>query len=189
MKHFEKILSALSLQICVIAVAAIGVIMTGCSSFQSGVNDGVRKGVGNRIAGIISGGGSSGSSSSVSSGGSSGGTSSAPERNYSGRSQTVPWPSDIEWGRYGLSGLKQPAGTDVTAAALYMGYYVVTLINGGRPAFDSLVAQIEKMPETELVSDVNTSDGKLVGYLTASASVHISVDLLNGDIGFQIMKK
>ncbi|MDR0388720.1 MAG: hypothetical protein LBH73_01460, partial [Spirochaetaceae bacterium] len=81
--------------LCGVAV----IVVAGCSSVKSGAREGVRDGV----SGLFrSGNGASGGSGS---GGGGGGTSTAPERNYSGSSQTVPWPSATEWGRYGLSGL------------------------------------------------------------------------------------
>ncbi|MDR1175299.1 MAG: hypothetical protein LBK83_07515 [Treponema sp.] len=164
------------------AVLLTAVLFTlgGCGSVQSGARDGVREG----ISGIFQQGGgyAGGNSSGGSSIGGSGGTSTAPERNYSGSSQTVPWPSDAEWGRYGLSGLRQPPGADVTAAALYQGTYHVGLINGGRPAFENLVAQIERMSGAELVTDVNTSDGRMIGYQINGGSVQIIANFVDGDI-------
>jgi hypothetical protein len=156
--------------LCVLAA----VFSAGCSSIKSGAREGVRDGVSGlfRSDGGGSGGGSGGSS----------GTSTAPERNYSGSSQTVPWPSAGEWGRYGLSGLRQPPGTDVTAAALYQGTYHVGLINGGRPAFEDLVAQIENMSGAELMTDLSTSDGRMVGYSLNGGSVQISANFVDGDI-------
>jgi hypothetical protein len=150
----------------------------GCSSVKSGARDGVRDGV----SGLFRSGGSSGSGGSDRDGGGSGGTSTALERNYSGSSQTVPWPSDTEWGRYGLSGLRQPPGADVSTAALYQGAYHVGLINGGRPAFENLVAQIERMSGAELMTDVNTSNGRMVGYSLSGGSVQIIADFVDGDI-------
>ncbi|MDR0403938.1 MAG: hypothetical protein LBH35_10165, partial [Treponema sp.] len=161
MKKTAKTLAIL----CVVAV----IFAAGCGSVESGARDGVRDGV----SGLFRSGGGSGNGASGGSGGS-GGTSAAPERNYSGNSQTVPWPSDTEWGRYGLSGLRQPPGTDVTAAALYQGSYHVGLINGGRPAFENLVAQIDRMSGAELMTDVNVSDGRMVGYNLSGGSVQIS---------------
>ncbi|MDR1973023.1 MAG: hypothetical protein LBQ46_14010 [Treponema sp.] len=92
--------------VVVLLCAATVIFAAGCSSVRSGAREGARDGVSDGISGLFRSGGSGGS----------GGT--APERNYSGSSQTVPWPSDTEWGRYGLSGLRQPPGTDVTAPAL-----------------------------------------------------------------------
>jgi hypothetical protein len=157
--------------LCVMAV----IFAAGCSSIKSGAREGVRDGV----SGLFRSGGSSGGS---------GGTSTAPERNYSGNSQTVPWPSDTEWGRYGLSGLRQPPGTDVTGAALYQGTYHVGLINGGRPAFENLVAQIERMPGAEITTDVNVSDGRMVGYSLSGGSVQISANFVDGDIAIMASK-
>jgi hypothetical protein len=157
-----------------LAVLAAAVFAAGCSSIKSGAREGVRDG----ISGIFGLGGNS----APQGGGASGATGTAPERNYSGSSQTVPWPSDTEWGRYGLSGLRQPAGAEVTAAALYQGSYHVGLINGGRPAFDDLMAQIEGMPGAELITDMNTSDGRMVGYSLEGGSVQISANFIDGDI-------
>ncbi|MDR1932649.1 MAG: hypothetical protein LBQ57_07510 [Spirochaetales bacterium] len=165
----------------VLLCAAMMIFAAGCSSVQSGSRDGISEG----ISGLFRRGGDSGSSGSdgsSSGSGGSGGTSTAPERNYSGSSQTVPWPSDTEWGRYGLSGLRQPPGTDVTAAALYQGAYHVGLINGGKPAFENLVAQIENMPGAELTTDVNASDGRMVGYSLSGGNVQITADFVDGDI-------
>jgi hypothetical protein len=158
----------------VLLCAAMMIFAAGCSSVQSGVREGARDG----ISGLFRRGGSNGSSGS----GGAGGTSTAPERNYSGSSQTVPWPSDTEWGRYGLSGLRQPPGTDVTAAALYQGTYHVGLINGGRQAFENLIAQIENIPGAELMTDVNTSDGRMAGYSLNGGNVQIIADFVDGDI-------
>jgi hypothetical protein len=167
------------------------IFAAGCSSVQSGAREGARDGVSEGISGLFRNGGNSGSSgnsSSSSGSGGSGGTSTAPERNYSGSSQTVPWPSDTEWGRYGLSGLRQPPGTDVTAAALYQGAYHVGLINGGRPAFENLIAQIERMPGAELMTDVNTSEGRMTGYSLSGGSVQIIADFVDGDIAITASK-
>jgi hypothetical protein len=147
---------------------------------QRGAENGIQSGVSQGISGLFKSGGSSDNSGS-----SSGGTSSSPERNYAGSSQTVPWPSDTEWNRYGLAGLKQPPNTDVTGAALYQGLYMVSLINGGKPAFDFLIAQIDNMAGAELVTDINTSDGKMTGYTTSAGSVNLTVDLQSGDILIQ----
>jgi hypothetical protein len=175
-------------------VAAV-IFTAGCGSVKSGAREGIRDGVREGISGLFrsggggSGGGGSGSSGGSGSGGSgSGGISTAPERNYSGNSQTVPWPSDAEWGRYGLSGLRQPPGTDVSAAALYQGAYHVGLINGGKPAFENLAAQIEKMAGAELMTDVNTSDGRMAGYRLNGGSVQIIADFIDGDIAITASK-
>jgi hypothetical protein len=154
------------------------VFAAGCSSIKSGAREGTRDG----ISELFRSGGNSASGGGGSEGGGSGGTSTAPERNYSGNSQTVSWPSNTEWGRYGLSGLRQPPGTDVNAAALYQGAYHVGLINGGKPAFENLVIQIERMSGAELVTDVNASDGRMVGYSLNGGSVQISVNFVDGDI-------
>ncbi|ULQ61076.1 hypothetical protein K7I13_07435 [Brucepastera parasyntrophica] len=170
--------------ICFVLVCA------GCTTVQDkaadGVRDGVRDGVMEGISGLFGGSkttsasGTNSTASSVST--NTGGTSTAPERNYSGASQTVPWPSDTEWARYGLSGLRQPSGTSVTGAALYMGNYIVGLINGGKPAFDDLVSQIEKMSGAELMTNMTMSDGQYVGYQLSGGSVQITVDYIEGDI-------
>jgi hypothetical protein len=162
----------------VMLCAAAVIFAAGCGSMKSGAREGTRDGV----SGLFRKDGNGGS------GGGSGGTSTAPERNYSGSSQTVPWPSDTEWGRYGLSGLRQPPGTDVTGAALYQGSYHVGLINGGRPAFENLIAQIERMSGAELVTDVNVSDGRMVGYNFNGGSVQISADFVDGDIAIVASK-
>jgi phage-related minor tail protein len=145
-------------------------IISGCSSVKS-------------VTGLFGG----GSDRSGSSGGSSSG--SGAERNYSGESETVPWPSDADWGRYGLAGLQQPAGTSVTVAALYQGAYRVGLINGGKSALEALVRQIEKMPGAELVTDVNSGNGKMVGYSLTSCSIEIVADYENGDTLITAIKK
>jgi len=181
------------------AVFALVVIfafgLSACSSIQSGARQGARDGVSQGIAGLFRGGnsggsssGSSGGSSGGSTGGSSGGTSSAPQRDYSGNSQTVPWPSDSTWSRYGLAGLQQPPGTDVTGAMMYQGIYIVSLINGGVSAFNNLVAQIERTGAT-LTTELNTSDGKMSGYQTSAGYINVTVDLLNGDIAIQMSQQ
>ncbi|HCC37497.1 MAG TPA: hypothetical protein DEQ14_07710 [Treponema sp.] len=179
----------------VIAAAVIaGIILSGCAILQRGAESGIRDGVSQGIGGLFNSGGSSGGSGSLSGGSSgssgsiSGGSRSSPERNYSGSAQTVPWPSDTDWGRYGLAGLQQPPNTSVAGAALYQGMYIVGLINGGLPAFDFLVAQIEKMDGAELVTSVNTAEGKVSGYTTAGGSVTLTVDLESGDIAIQANK-
>ena len=138
---FKKIVLSIAFTVVLITVFSI----MGCYSITSGVRSGVRDGVSDGVSSGIS--GMFGSSSAKSSGGSSGGTSTAPERNYQGSSRTVPWPSDREWARYGLSGLKQPPGTDVVSSgmvgSLVVKYFGVTLINGGQRAFDNLLDQIE----------------------------------------------
>jgi len=161
-----------------IVVFAFG--LAACSSLARGARDGVSQG----ISGLIIGGGGSGSGSS----GGSGGASSSPQRDYSDSSQTVPWPADSVWSRYGLAGLQQPPRTDVTAAMLYQGIYMVTLINGGESAFNYLVAQIEKTG-AELTTEVNTADGKVSGYKTSSGYVNIIVDLLDGDLVIQMSQQ
>jgi hypothetical protein len=167
-----------------ILYAAAVIFAAGCGSIKSGAREGTRDGMRDGISGLFRGGGNGGSGGS----GGSGGTSTAPERNYSGNSQTAPWPSDAEWGRYGLSGLRQLPGTDVSAAALYQGAYHVGLINGGRPAFENLAAQIERMPGAELMTDVNTSDGRMAGYSLPGGSVQIIADFVDGDIAITASK-
>ena len=164
-------------------IVVFALVLTACSSLESGARQGAREGVSQGIAGLFNiGGGNSGGSS----GGGSGGTSSSPERNYSGSSQTVPWPSDTSWRRYGLEGLQQQPGTDVTGAALYMGMYIVSLINGGRSAFDNLAAQIESRAGTKLVTEVMDSDSIMMGFsLQAGNTVNLIVNLVDGDIAIQ----
>ncbi len=161
-------------------------IFLSCGSLGGGVSRAVSDGVSSGIAGLITGGASGGSDSDSSSdegyssdrntGGS------RPERNYSGGTQTVSWPQDSSWARYGLSGLRQPAGTEVSGAALYMGQYVVSLINGGRPAFDNLAAQIDAIPGSELMTEVMDAGSATVGYSVPGGTVHIMADLENGDV-------
>jgi len=159
------------------------IVLAGCYSVARGTERGVRDGVSAGIAGMFPKGGSSSNS-----GGSSGGSSTAPERNYQGSSQKVPWPSDTNWKRYGLGGLKQPPGTDVTGAALLFGSYTVSLINGGRPAFDNLIAQIDSIADSELMTDAIDADTQTIGYTVPGGIVHVSVDLVNGDIIIWAMK-
>jgi len=168
------------------AIVALAVVfafaLSACSSLERGAREGAREGVSQGVAGLFrgSGSGNSGSSSNGSGSGSSG-TSSAPQRNYSGNSQTVPWPADSVWSRYGLAGLQQPPNTDVTGAMMYQGIYMVTLINGGVGAFDFLVTQIEGRG-AELTTELNTSDGKMNGYKTSAGYVNVMVDLVEGDV-------
>ena len=179
-----------------IAVLILVVIFTaGCSSLKSGAREGVRDGVSSGIAGMFGGGSGSGGSSSSSSGG----ASTAPERDYSGRSQTVPWPSDRDWRRYGLEGFKQPAGTDVIktemmnlGSGLYGAIlgsqaqgqvFTVELINGGKRAYENLLDQVEAFGATEDNMSVD-SDSEVRGYsINNEYYIQLSVDLLNGDIG------
>jgi hypothetical protein len=168
-------------------LTAAMIFMAACSSVQSGLQVGMFRSEGGSGGSGAFGGGSGGSGASGGGGSTfggrdSGGTSTAPERNYEGASQTVPWPSDSDWGRYGLAGLRQPPGVDVTAAALYQGAYHVALINGGRPAFENLRVQIENMPGAELITDVNSSDGRMVGYSLRGGSVQIAANFVDGDI-------
>jgi hypothetical protein len=58
----------------------------------------------------------------------------------------------------------------------------VGLINGGRPAFENLTAQIERMSGAELITDLNTSDGRMTGYALNGGSVQISANFVDGDI-------
>jgi hypothetical protein len=172
-----------------IFATVIAVALSACSSLGRGAQQGVRDGVSRGVAGLFTGGGSGSSGGSdVSTGDVGGAESSAPDRNYSGSSQTVPWPSSSTWARYGLEGLRQPAGTDVVGAALYMGQYMVSLINGGEPALNDLMSQIDVMPGAELTTEMNTSDGKMVGYLVTGGSITITADLLNGDIVIMAQK-
>jgi hypothetical protein len=64
----------------------------------------------------------------------------------------------------------------------------VGLINGGRPAFENLIAQIERMSGAELITDVNTSDGRMVGYNLSGGSVQIMADFVDGDIAITASK-
>ena len=158
------------LSMFLVVIVVFTFLLTACGSVERGAREGVSQG----ISGLIN------------IGGGSGGTSSSPQRNYTGSSQTVPWPSDTSWRRYGLEGLQQPPGTDVTGAALYMGMYVVSLINGGRPAFDNLAAQIERRPGTTLVTEVMDSDNIMMGFsLQAGNTINLIVNLVNGDIAIQ----
>ena len=188
----------------VIIIFALVLVFAGCSSIKSGAQKGVHDGVSTGISGIISksiiGSSSSGSSSS---GRNSGGTSTAPERDYQGNSQTVPWPSDFIWSDYGLAGLKQPAGTSVTSASIlsstsYGGLgaaysilgggtgtgetFFVSLINGGKPAFDNLVNQIIKIPGAKRSEYTVESNNERIGYTVPGGTVRVNVDLLDGDI-------
>jgi hypothetical protein len=64
----------------------------------------------------------------------------------------------------------------------------VGLINGGRPAFENLTAQIERMPGAELISDLNTSDGRMLGYALNGGSIQISANFIDGDIAIMASK-
>ena len=156
-----------------------------CYSVESGARAGVRDGVSQGVAGLFTKGGSSGSSGSS---GTSGGTSTKPERTFAGSTQVVPWPSDTTWKKYGLDGLKQPPGTSVNGSTMVMGYYAVGLINGGEPAFNNLVAQVEAIPGVTQMSETTDGDGKVVGYQIPAGGgrnagmVHLFVDFLSGDI-------
>ncbi|MDR0301408.1 MAG: hypothetical protein LBI04_03740 [Treponema sp.] len=176
--------------------------LASCSSVESGarrgVSDGVSDGVSKGIAGLFGGGGSSGGSSSSGNSRNSGGSSSAPERNFSGQSQTVPWPMDIEWRRYGLEGLKQPAGTDVISANMMSASsslfgatlqalgsnesFVVELINGGRPALNDLVNQVDKIKGSKLTGSSSDPDSQSMTFEVPGGRIMIACDLLNGDI-------
>jgi hypothetical protein len=163
-------------------VAALFTI-SGCSSLSGGVQRGVSDGVSSGIAGLFNRGSSdSGASSSV---GIPSSDASDPERNYSGNTQTVPWPQDSSWSRYGLSGLTQPSGTSVTGAALYQGYYMVGLINGGRPAFDDLVGQVDRISGSQLTTEMMSAESIVMGYSIPGGTVQIMVDLESGDIAIQ----
>ena len=172
----------------IVALVAIMLVLTvsSCGSIERGARQGVRDGVSQGIAGLFPGGGSSGSNSGGNSSGNSSGGSSQQGSNFSGSAQTVPWPSDTTWRRYGLEGLKQPPGTDVTTAALFMVYYTVNLINGGRPALDYLVDQIDKIPGSSLVTEVTESDGMMVGFTLSEGNlVHIIADFVEGGVSIQ----
>jgi hypothetical protein len=130
-------------------------VFSACGSLGRAASYGIRQGV---FGGV----GSSGSAAS---------TGSAPPRAPSGSTQTVPWPSDTSWARYGLEGLQQPPGTSVAGAALYMGYYYVNLVNGGRPAFDNIVAQIEKKPGARLINEVMDSEGIMMGFSLQTGNI------------------
>jgi len=164
--------------LALVVVFAFG--LSACSSLESGARQGARDGVSQGISSIFGRGGSSG--------GSSGGTSSSPSRNYSGSTQTVPWPADSVWSRYGLAGLQQPSGTDVTGAMLLQGVYMVSLINGGISAFNNLVTQVERTG-AELITEYNTSDGKMNGYKTSAGYVNIVANLVDGDVAIQMSQQ
>ena len=83
----------------------------------------------------------------------------------------VPWPNDATWTRYGLAGLQQPAGTQVTGVGMVMGYYYVTLLGGGEAAFDNLISQIEKIPETTHMTEMTEDNGILKGYLLPTGNM------------------
>ncbi len=87
-----------------------------------------------------------------------------------------------------MSGLRQPSGTSVEGAALYLGQYHVGLINGGKAAFEDLKSQVERMSGAEQITDVNTSDGKMVGYRLPGGNVQIAVDLIGGDVAIMASK-
>jgi len=65
---------------------------------------------------------------------------------------------------------------------MIMGYYAVGLINGGQPAFDNLVAQIERIPEALQITEAMDSDQMMVGFSVPGGMVHVFVDFLDGDI-------
>jgi hypothetical protein len=64
----------------------------------------------------------------------------------------------------------------------------VGLINGGRPAFENLISQIENMAGAEIMTDMSASDGRMVGYSLSGGAVQISVDFVNGDIAITASK-
>jgi hypothetical protein len=162
--------------LCIVAALVAVMIFGSCSSLRQGARDGVAEG----ISGLFNT-RNSGSSTDYDNSYSDQ-SSDEPERNYSGSTQTVPWPTDTEWGRYGLAGLQQPPNTDVTGAMLYQGIYMVSLINAGQPAFDFLIAQLDKLEGAEIVTALNTSGGKMTGYKTSAGNVELVVDLENGDL-------
>ena len=184
----KKIIVSIPFVVVLIAVFSV----MGCYSIRSGVRSGVRDGVRDGVSGMFGAssssksGGSDSSGGSAASSGSAGGTSTAPERNYQGSSRTVPWPSDREWARYGLSGLKQPPGTDVVSSgmvgSIVVKYFGVTLINGGQRAFENLLDQIEAIPNSELTMSSTTSDEQVMGYSLPNGYAQVKVDFLNGDI-------
>jgi hypothetical protein len=171
---FNKKMMVFALVVSTLALFSL----TSCGSIERGARQGVADG----ISGLFSS-RSSGSDDVSSSGGSS--SNDGPERNFSGSSQTVSWPQDSTWARYGLSGLRQPMGTSVTSAALYMGQYMVGLINGGRPALDDLMAQIDRIPDSQLITEVMDSDAMMVGYSVPGGTVNIITDLETGDLTIQ----
>lgn len=176
----QKIITIIS----IIVVLSLVLSVSGCGSLASGARDGVASG----IAGMLIGGSSGSGTRMPSAGGMPSSSGNEPERNYSGSTEEVPWPLDSSWARYGLSGLKQPEGTTVTFAALYMGYYMVNLINGGRPALEDLTAQIDKISGSQIITEMMDSGSITVGYSLPEGTVHIVADLENGDITIQAMQ-
>ena len=171
-------------------LAAVIVLVTftlaSCSSVERGtrrgVESGLSKGISNSISNSISGGGggSSGSSSS---------SNTKSQRTTSGTVRAVPWPADRTWSRYGLSGLKQPAGTTVTGASMIATYYVVALINGGQAAFDNLVGQIEKIPGSEQILESMTEEGFMAGFTVPGGIVNIIHEFDSDDITIQCIRE
>lgn len=51
------------------------------------------------------------------------------------------WPTDDVWASYGLAGLQQPAGTEITITNDFS-YFKVNIISGGKEAYDAICAYI-----------------------------------------------
>ena len=190
-------------------ILVLGLTLSACSSARSSVQDGLRDGISKGVSGLFGGGRSSDSDSGGSGGTiSSGGSRSGSERNYSGSSQTVPWPEARDWREYGLEGLSQPAGTDVTsvqfinpssqsglfgigniyaAMGLTDPFFEVYLINGGKPAFDNLEDQIIAIGIAGKDQESRDSENIFKAWtLKSGNSVWLSVDLVNGDIYIRV---
>ena len=68
-------------------------------------------------------------------------------------------------------------------------YYTVNLINGGQAGFDNLIAQIEKIPGAEHITESMTEEGIMVGYTVPEGIVHIVHSFESGDIAIQALRQ
>jgi hypothetical protein len=62
---------------------------------------------------------------------------------------------------------------------------MVGLINGGRPAFDDLVGQVDRISGSQLITEMMSSESIVMGYSVPGGTVQIMVDLESGDIAIQ----
>ena len=64
----------------------------------------------------------------------------------------IAWLSDSEWGRYGLSGLRQPAGTRLVGQVQGTGT-MLALLDADRAVYDNIKGQIQGMSGWTLLNE------------------------------------
>jgi len=79
---------------------------------------------------------------------------------------TIPWPADSVWGLYGVSGLRQPSGTQVHGQ-VQTGTFNVILTGANKAVYDNLVGQISGMGGV-LLQETTTDEAIMTMFVTSN---------------------